>query len=278
MSMNTSAKSFDPCLPAGGRRAGTGFGQTARKDFWWVEPLCVAVGLGLFGVYSTWAAFQGNHYFWGPYLSPFYSPELFGDSPHALLGPKPGWWPSALPFSPALLILWMPLGFRGTCYYYRKAYYRAFFQNPTACAVGKPWTTYCGETEFPLIVQNLHRYFLYLAIVVLSFLWIDGIKAFTRAPGKDYIAGVGSFVLLFNAFFLTMYTFGCHSLRHLVGGHLDCFSDCSKSKLRHEAWKGVTCLNERHMLWAWISLTWVGASDLYVRLLSMGKLTDLKLF
>jgi hypothetical protein len=44
-----------------------------------------------------------------------------------------GWWPAALPFSAALLILWAPGGFRFTCYYYRGAYYKAFWQDPTAC-------------------------------------------------------------------------------------------------------------------------------------------------
>lgn len=254
---------------------------------WWLEPLAVALGLSAFGIYSFWAALQGDHYAWGPYLSPFYSPELFGNSSHALFGPPPSWWPAAfsmfgvelhIPFSPAFLILWAPLGFRGTCYYYRKAYYRSFFQNPTACAVGKPWKSYCGETAFPLILQNIHRYFLYVAIVFIAFLTYDGLKAFTREGPKDYVAGLGSVVLLLNAFFLAMYTFGCHSLRHLVGGHLDSFSDSASSCTRHKIWSGVTCLNERHMMWAWISLFWVGFSDVYVRLVSMGRIADLRIF
>lgn len=257
-----------------------GFAQTDRSDFWWMEPLAVAAGLGMFVVYSTWAAFQGAHYTWGPYLSPFYSPELFGASPHAWFGPKPGWfpWPSWLVFSPAFFILWAPGGFRLTCYYYRKAYYRAYVLNPAACAVGKPWQTYCGETQLPLILQNVHRYFMYLAVLVLAILWADAFKALRIEGPKDYMLGSGTVVLALNAFFLSMYTFGCHSLRHLIGGHLDCFSDCALSKLRHKAWTGVTCLNERHMLWAWVSLVGVGLSDLYVRLLSMGVISDIKFF
>ncbi len=57
------------------------FGETMRSDAWWVQPLVVFLGLGAFVVYSTWAAFQGEHYAAGPYLSPFYSPEVFGDIP-----------------------------------------------------------------------------------------------------------------------------------------------------------------------------------------------------
>ena len=56
-----------------------GFGQTMRRDAWWAQPLLTFTVLGAFVVYATWAAFQGEHYEFGPYLSPFYSPLLFGD-------------------------------------------------------------------------------------------------------------------------------------------------------------------------------------------------------
>src|SRR5262245_5050129 len=111
------------------------FGETNRPGSWWVVPALVFLGFGAFIVYSTWAAFQNAHYTYGPYLSPFYSPEIFGDSPHAWFGPKPGWWPGWVPFSPAFLILWVPGGFRFTCYYYRGAYYKAFWADPPSCAV-----------------------------------------------------------------------------------------------------------------------------------------------
>src|SRR5262245_29627454 len=91
------------------------FGETARRDAWWAQPLLVFVALSAFVAYATWAAFQGEHYHWGPYLSPFYSPLLFGE-PGGWFGPKPDWWPGALPFSAALFILWAPGGFRLTCY------------------------------------------------------------------------------------------------------------------------------------------------------------------
>ncbi len=132
------------------------------------QPVAIFSVLSLFIVYATWAALQGNHYTYGPYLSPFYSPELFGSSPHAWFGPKPGWWPGWLVFSPALLILWAPGGFRVTCYYYRGAYYKAFWADPLNCAVGEPRNRYPGEQRFPLILQNVHRYFLYLAVLFLA--------------------------------------------------------------------------------------------------------------
>src|SRR5688500_13455887 len=78
-----------------------GFGQTSRHDLWWLTPLLVFLGLGTFIVYSTWAAFQGQHYTHGPYLSPFYSPLLLGGEGehHGWFGPKPSWWPGWAPFS-----------------------------------------------------------------------------------------------------------------------------------------------------------------------------------
>src|SRR6187200_2854542 len=154
------------------------FGQTKRPDAWWVYPALTFLGLSAFVVYSTWAAFQGVHYSYGPYLSPMYSPELFGDSPHAWFGTRPGFWPDWLPYSPALLILWAPAGFRFTCYYYRGAYYKAFWADPPACSVGEPRKGYIGESNWPLRFQNIHRYFLYVAVLFIGLLAYDAIKAF----------------------------------------------------------------------------------------------------
>ena len=139
------------------------FGQTSRADNWWVQPLLVFLGFSSFILYSTWAAFQGQHFRFGPYLSPFYSPELLGDPLHSWFGAKPQWMPAWV--TAAMLILWAPGGFRFTCYYYRGAYYKAFWADPPSCTVGEPRKTYLGERSFPLIVQNIHRYFLYLALV-----------------------------------------------------------------------------------------------------------------
>src|SRR5450755_2361044 len=189
------------------------FGQTSRRDAWWLSPTAVLLGFGAFLIYANWAAFQNSHYTYGPYISPFYSPELFGSSPHALFGPKPRWYPNFLPFSPALFILWIPGLFRVTCYYYRGAYYKSFWADPPACAVGEPRKSYLGERTFPLILQNVHRYFLYLALVFLILLAHDVWKAFWF-DGRFGI-GVGTVVLLTNVVMLSCYTFGCHSLRHL---------------------------------------------------------------
>jgi hypothetical protein len=94
---------------------GSRFGSTARRDFWWVQPLLTFIGLGAFVLYATWAAFQGNYFRFGPYLSPFYSPEIIGDATHAWFGAWPRWWPGWAPLSAAVYILWAPGGFRLTC-------------------------------------------------------------------------------------------------------------------------------------------------------------------
>ena len=244
----------------------TSLGQTQRRDAWWLELLPVAVLFGGFGLYATLRAFEGKFYEWGPYLSPFYSP---------LIDPSHHWLPRFL--SPALLILGAPLGFRTTCYYYRKAYYRAFFLDPPACAVGEPGfrKNYRGKTSFPFILQNVHRYFLYLAIIFLCFLWYDAAKAFFF--GGKFGIGLGTLIMLVNVVLLTAYTFSCHSLRHIVGGKLDCFSCATFGVPRHSAWSFLSLLNERHMIFAWASLVSVGFTDFYIRMLKMGVFRDIRI-
>lgn len=239
------------------------FAQTSRRDNWWIQPVAVFLGLSTFIVYSTWAAMQGEHYRFGPYLSPFYSPELFGDPLRSWFGIRPAWIPAWV--TAAMLILWAPGGFRMTCYYYRGAYYKAFWADPPSCAVGEPRKTYLGERSFPLIMQNVHRYFLYVALVFLILLahdvwealWFDG----------HFGIGVGTLVLLANVVLLSSYTLGCHSLRHIIGGFRDSLSG---SQGRKRAYDCVSCLNVRHMRFAWFSLFSVGFADLYVRMCSMG--------
>ena len=233
-------------------------GRTQRKDMWWIEPALVAIGFGGFGVYATFRALENQLYDWGHvYLSPFYSPKIIIDG---------------FPFSPAFLILWIPLLFRATCYYYRKAYYRAYFLDPPACSVGH-WGghSYCGETSFPFVLQNLHRYFFYLATIVLAFLWWDVVVAFfPKLTGMQDAAmfqiSAVNLVMLANVILLSGYSLGCHACRHLCGGKLDCFSACQRSKTQFKIWSFVSKLNQRHMAWAWASLFSVGLTDFYIRM------------
>lgn len=263
-----------------------GFGQTMRRDVWWAAPGVTFVVFSAFIIYSTWAAFQGEHYAFGPYLSPMYSPLIWDAagqplSGHSWLGAWPVWLPAWIlvqPITPAVLILWAPGGFRFTCYYYRGAYYKAFWADPPSCAVGEPRHSYRGERKFPLILQNVHRYFLYFALLFIVILTFDALDAmwFAGADGRRHFGiGIGTLVLTVNVILLALYTLGCHSLRHLVGGRCDVLSD---KPAQMTAYKCVTGLNRRHMLFAWLSLFWVAFSDIYVRLCSMGIWHDYRIF
>jgi hypothetical protein len=271
-------------------------------------PAGDGAGLTAFVVYATTIVFAVPGYFEirqnvedffapnnpavAPYLAPFHSPLLFDEqSPHAWFRQaRPNWWPAWLPFNAALLILIFPAGFRFTCYYYRKAYYRSFWLDPPACAVGEPRSSYWGENHWPLLIQNIHRYFMYFAVLFLVFLWHDAILAFwwpvLDAHGSPtgqhtFGIGLGSVIMLVNVYLLTGYTLGCHSFRHLIGGRKNCFSCPVNGQLRpttsYRLWRLSTILNERHQLWAWLSLFSVGFTDLYIRLCAAGIWKDLRI-
>ena len=266
-----------------------GFAQTLRNDKWWLYPGIVLFGLTAFLVYGLWSAWQADHYWvgqegFGGYLAPFYSPLLFikadvaGAAPmaHSIFGAWPSWWPAWIPPSPSLLILAIPGIFRFTCYYYRKAYYRAFTGTPPACAVGalprKRKSGYKGETGL-MIVQNIHRITMYFAVLYIFIFFYDAYLAFFR--GGEFGVGVGTILLLGNPILLASYTFGCHSVRHLFGGSRDCYSCSMIGNVSHETSKVTGWFNRRHELFAWISLIWIMVADFYVRMVSMGVITDL---
>jgi hypothetical protein len=246
--------------------------RTLRTDRWWLQPLLTVLALLAFVVYSSFRAFQNAHYFAEPYISPFYSPCITtaceGDTfPELFTGPS---W-----ISPAIYILVFPLGIRLTCYYYRKAYYRSFWLSPPACAVAEPHRRYTGESRLPLLGQNVHRYFLYAALVINVILFYDAVLAFRDETGAWGHMGLGTLILLVNATLLLLYSLSCHSCRHIVGGRLNTFS---RHPLRYRFWTVVSRLNGRHMQFAWASLASVALADLYVFLLATGTISDLRFF
>lgn len=230
-----------------------GYGITQRQDAWWVAPLVQGLAFLSLAAYATWAGLVGNYYEFGPYLSPIYSPLI-----------KASWWP----LSPAILILWVPIGFRATCYYYRKMYYRSFFMHPPACSVQEPHSSYKGETAFPFILQNVHRYLLYIGFIPLATMWYDVYLGMKFPDG--YGLGVGTLVLLFNVAAISLYVFSCHAARHLLGGGVKCFANAVCGKQRFALWKVETKFNEHHMFYAWLSFFAVTIADIYVRLGAMG--------
>ena len=246
-----------------------------RTDRWWLPPAATALGLLAFVVYSSWRAFANADYYHAPYVSPFYSPCLASNCADMAGGPNWAlfghWWP----LSPALIVLIFPLGFRLTCYYYRKAYYRGFWAAPPACAVAEPHKSYSGETKLPLILQNIHRYFFYFAILVALVLTYDTVLSFRDEHHRWGHMGLGSLVFLANIVLIWAYTVSCHSCRHIVGGRLKHFS---KHPVRYRLWGWVGKLNSRHMQLAWASLLSVAVADLYVYLLASGVISDPRFF
>lgn len=251
-----------------------GFGATMRRDAWWVEPLLIFLGYAVFLVYANYAVLVpdcgGQPCYRVPgtnYLAPLYSPLIFSET-------APGWWPALVPYSAAMFIMWAPAGFRLTCYYYRGAYYKGFWADPPSCAVGEPRNSYWGERRLPLILQNVHRYFLYLAILFIAVLTYDAWRSMwfpTAGGGEEFGIGLGTLIMIVNPVLIALYTFGCHSFRHLIGGARDVLSS---APVRKKCYDCVSRLNRNHAKWAWISMFWVGGVDAYIRLCAMGVFRD----
>ncbi|MDE2935167.1 MAG: succinate dehydrogenase [Chloroflexota bacterium] len=248
-----------------------GFLTTLREDRWWVEPALVFASMSLFFGWLTISIFMdfgpmGHYEVEGTYLlTPVFEPTWL-----TMINAD---WEGAWYLSPAFIILLGPVAFRATCYYYRRAYYRSYFLSPPACAVGDVGPTYKGESRFPLIIQNLHRFTMYLALLWVVLLWIGATRSF-YVPGEGWGFGIGSVLFVFTAFFLMMYTFSCHSLRHFVGGGLNCFSCSRWTQTRKRVWDYVTIWNANHRFWAWSSLLIIVLADVYIRLVANGHMTD----
>jgi hypothetical protein len=239
---------------------------TLRIDRWWLKPAGTALFLGVLTAYAVWAGLQTSHFAVGSYISPLYSPCIAADcgsrANAVIIG---SWWT----LSPALLVMAVPIGVRATCYYYRKLYYRAFWLSPPACAVAEPRSSYAGESKFPLILQNLHRYFWAASVLLASMLTVDALNSF-RQPGGIGI-GVGTVLIVSNGAAFWAYVLSCHACRHFAGGGL---SSQAGHPFRHRLWRLTSRLNTRHGLFALISLPLVMATDGYIRLVSAGVITD----
>ena len=251
--------------------------RTLRVDRWWAQPLVTWILLAIWVIYATVRAFVNKYFFaaqtsYAPggggtvdpnlphYLTPFASPCVTATCPPEARGFGQwfgSWYPAFLPA--ALIALIFVLGFRVTCYYYRKAYYRSFWRSPSGCAVPEPHAKYSGESRFPLIVQNAHRYFFYAAFLVGLVLTWDVVDSLRHG------FGFGTLLMAANAILLWCYTLGCHACRHVIGGRLKHFS---AHPVRYKMWGWVSVLNGRHMQFAWTTLATLMLTDWYVWMLS----------
>ncbi len=241
--------------------------RTLRRDLWWAEPALVVGGFTLFIIYSLWSGLQTGGYYSDPYLSPYFSPCISANCAYLTFGVAlVGSWYT---LAPAGWVVFFPLVFRATCYFFRRTYYRSYFQMPPACAVRDLPAKYSGETTFPLILQNIHRYTWYIAVVIFFILAWDALIAYRFPTGWGI--GLGSVLLTVEAAFIGLYTFSCHSCRYLCGGYLDRFHG---KPIRYRLWSAVNRLNVRHGLFFWVSLSFVVITDVYIRLLSAGVISD----
>ena len=249
--------------------------RTLRTDRWWLSPLVTAAVLGVFISYTTVRLFMRDFYWVDEYsyLTPLYSPCLSdscvpGSSHFGTPLPE---FPMAIPLP--LLIFPIIGGFRLTCYYYRKAGYRAFLLSPPGCAVKEPGKSYQGESGFPLILQNSHRYFFYFASLLLLINTYDAVLAFLPSGG-GFRVGIGSLLLLAMVSSLWLYSLSCHACRHIFGGRLKHFS---KHPVQYWFWTQVSKLNGRHMEFAWVSLLLVMIADFYIFSVAADWIPDLAL-
>ncbi len=258
------------------------FGETARRDAWWVQPLAVFAGFSAFIVYATWAAFQGEHYTYGPYLSPFYSPELFGDSPHAWFGPKPGWWPAWLPLFAGALD---PLGSRPA-------------SASPATTTAAPTTRRSGPIRPPAPSASRARATAASSVVPAHpaerppLLPVPGARvprhpvlrrlegAVVRRPGH----GPGAVRHRRRHARSWRSTSSCSAATRSAATRCAISSaagsTCSRRRpVRERRYNCVSCLNRRHMLWAWTSLFLVGIHRLLRPAVLDGHLvTDWRIF
>jgi hypothetical protein len=264
--------------PDAGRGRAAIVARTLRTDRWWFPTLITFLGLTAWVIYAVVRVYMHKWYFVEQYhyLTPFYSPCLTDrcvEGASEFGTPLPAWWiiPEAAFSLPFLLL------FRLTCYYYRKAYYRAFWLSPPACAVAEPHARYTGETRFPLILQNIHRWFWYAAVVVALILTYDAVLAFGPAEGESdgVHMGLGTVLMVANVVLIWLYTLSCHSCRHITGGRLRHFS---RHPVRYRMWTFVSKLNARHGQYAWYSLFSVAIVDFYIYLLATGAFDDPRFF
>ena len=239
-----------------------GFGDTFRVDRWIIKPALIAGGLIAFILYATWSSIFGIPYFGFDYAAQGYHSPFFGIDLGGALN-LPAW------FSAAILVLWIQVLFRATCYYFSVAYYKAFFLDPPNCAVGEPslHRRFAMENKFPFILMNAHRFALYLAFIPMVVLWWDLIVSMVH--DGQFRLGLGVFLIAADAILVTLYVGSCHSFRHLVGGSMDCFSCTAYTQTRHGIWRWVSRINVHHGKYAWLSLVSIVLVDLYVRALAL---------
>jgi hypothetical protein len=234
--------------------------ENDRSDTWWLMPVLQGAYLLFFVLYAFWAVVIDFSDFKttigdATFVSPFFNPDI-----------DVSWWPEGL--SPGLILIWAPVGFRATCYYARKVYYRSFFWDPPGCAISEAKAydgEYLGENKLPYIINNVHRYFFYAAFILATFHAIEFFNLVLEGGFSTSKGAIATTILGVDAVFLALYVLSCHSCKHIVGGSQNRVSGSIVRKFRHSIWKRVKQLNVNHHAWFWLSLTTILIADLYIR-------------
>ena len=202
-----------------------GFAKTQRRDAWWAGPLVTALVLGGFVIYTTFRIFQNAYFQFGhgtevaaracvsalaDVLAAVGAAGLgagvdFAGDVHSVDAGRVS--ADVLLLSQGVLpgVLFGSAGVRG------------------GRAAGPICRARRGCCCFRIFIAT----FLYVALVFIVILGYDAIHSFiwpTADGGLTFGVSVGSLVLTTGTTLLALYTFSCHSLRHLVGGNVDCFS------------------------------------------------------
>jgi hypothetical protein len=268
----------DTTPPPSGTPAGAGSGhgvfapgragireKTLRTDPWWASTAMYTGIIVFFAIYALVRIFMNNYYFVDQfhYLTPVYSPCISESCPEDArdFGAWVGEFPTGVPL--AILVFPILAGFRTTCYYYRKVGWRGLWLAPGGCAVPEPHKKYTGEARFPLNLMNTHRYFFWLASILLLINFYDVIKALTA---DGFRIGLGTVIMAVNVVLLALYSLSCHACRHALGGRLKHFS---KHPVRYRLWTWISKLNPKHGTYAMASLFSVIVTDAYIMILSI---------
>jgi hypothetical protein len=208
--------------------------KTLRRDPWWRQPGIVLTLLTIWVLYATVRVFMGAYY-------------------------------------------WVP------AYHYLTPFYSPCVSGecvPGSSTLGHwfpaipPIIPYAIVSLVPLIMQNLHRYFFYVVLLISVLNTYDAINAFHGKNGGVGF-GLGTLIIVVNVVLLWAYTLSCHSCRHITGGRLKNFS---KHPARYWAWTQISKLNAKHMQLAWTTLGTLMLTDLYVLLVASGTISDLRFF
>ena len=202
-------------------------GSTLRRDAWWTELLPVIIVLGGFGLYATLRAFEGAFYSLGTLSFAFlFSADRSAASLVAAFSRAAG---ARRPARVSRHLLLLP-----------QSLLPRIFSRSAGLRRGRASQAQISRRDQHFLSSSRMSTatFYTWPLFFWAFCGTTPIKGFFF--DGQFGIGVGSLILLFNVILLSFYTLSCHSLRHLAGGKMDCFSCATFGSQRAAAWKGFS--------------------------------------